>query len=93
LRDGYIRDKYKSKEFIESHTNEQNENAIRYGHPYIGELYRPHLTLTLLRNELDQDEVLKMIKWNDNFIKVDEVMLCRMGDWGTCRETVSSRKI
>jgi hypothetical protein len=59
------------------------ENLQKYGYPAVGELFRPHITLTRLKEH--KPEVLQLLPgiatFNGTF---DRIGLFEMGDNGTC---------
>lgn len=86
VRDG-MREKDKAR--MQEATGLKLENFQKYGYPAIGELFRPHMTLTRLREH--RPEVLELLPdiatFNGTF---DKIGLFEMGDNGTCIRLIKS---
>ena len=80
IRDG-LREKDKPR--MEAATGLKRENFEKYGYPYVGELFRPHMTLSRLK--ADNPDALNILgkpsEFNGAFMKLG---LFEMGDNGTC---------
>ena len=85
IRDG-MREKDKAR--MQDATGLSLQNFERYGYKYVGELFRPHLTLSRLSDQ--QPESLTALGecelYNGNFTKLG---LFEMGDNGTCIRKIS----
>lgn len=91
LREGRIRDKYKMSldDYKMTFSSEQRENIEKYGYPDAMNLYRPHLTIIRLKNEILAKEVEQNLDWKiSNFI-VDKIAIYTMGEHGTCKEKLA----
>ena len=80
IRDG-LREKDKPR--MEAATGLKRENFEKYGYPYVGELFRPHMTLSRL--EEDNPDALNILdepsEFSGSFVGLG---LFEMGDNGTC---------
>lgn len=80
IRDG-MREKDKVR--MQTATGKARENFEKYGYPNIGELFRPHITLTRFAETEPKDalELPPIETFNGQFTKLG---LFEMGDNGTC---------
>lgn len=62
LRDGLQRDKFNSDEKIKSFPIEEQKNIKEFGHIYIKNLYKPHITIARIPNVENRDKVIKQYK-------------------------------
>jgi hypothetical protein len=70
------------------------ENFKNYGWNSIGELFRPHLTLTRFNEEQKHDEAEKVLPETKNFDgKFPKLALFEMGDNGTCVRKIFELKL
>lgn len=76
-----MREKDKAK--LQDATGVKLENLQKYGYPSIGELFRPHITLSRLKEH--KPEALDVLPSLDTFNGTfDRIGLFEMGDNGTC---------
>lgn len=68
------------------------ENLQKYGYPAIGELFRPHITLTRLKDH--KPEALNALPDINQFSGVfDRIGLFEMGDNGTCIRKIAEYRL
>ncbi|MBU6500228.1 MAG: DUF1045 domain-containing protein [Patescibacteria group bacterium] len=85
LREGIIRDRYKS--VLNVIPRGMRENVNKFGFSDVGVKYRPHLTLTRFPNNRKAD--LKMIGRRGLSFVVSEIGIYRRGENGTCRKLIA----
>ncbi|MBI2798530.1 DUF1045 domain-containing protein [Candidatus Saccharibacteria bacterium] len=68
------------------------ENLQQYGYRGIGELFRPHLTLTRFSNKNEQ-QLTNMPKIDSFSGSFDRIGLFEMGESGTCRRKIFEIKL
>ncbi len=68
---------------MESATGLALENYRNYGYKYVGELFRPHISITRFKDEqtIDTNNIIEPSEFNGTFTKLG---LFEMGDNGTC---------
>jgi 2'-5' RNA ligase len=88
LRDGRIRDKYRELGQVSNLTSEQKENILKYGHPELMNLYKPHITIARLEDEVTAEKAVNEIKWEASEFIVDKISVFRSGKHGTCVEII-----
>lgn len=89
LREGYIREKFCNSNI----SKEEKENIQKYGHPYLMNLYNPHITITRLKNEKIAKKIAKEIKWSKREFILDKIGIYKMGKNGTCTELIKEFKL
>jgi len=95
LREGRVREKHKTSEYLEKLSFQQCENVEKYGYPNLMDIYEPHLTLTKLKNETAAQKVADEIttKWDINKFKTDTIGIFVLGEHGTCRKLIREFKL
>ena len=73
-------------------SSEERFNNLRYGHPNVLDTYRPHMSISRLRDPDEVGRVLKEISWPENWteqvFRSSMLGVYLMGEHGTCRELV-----
>jgi 2'-5' RNA ligase len=87
LREGHTRDKDKDA------LGERKENIEKYGYPTVMNLYDPHITITKLKDENNFEKIVSELDWKIKKFKVDTIMVCIMGEHGTCRKIIKEFKL
>jgi 2'-5' RNA ligase len=85
LREGHI--------FKEEEVGERKENIEKYGHPNVMNFYNPHVTITRLKDETNFEKIVSELNWKIKKFKVDTIMVCAMGEHGTCRKIIGEFKL
>lgn len=62
FRNGLQRDKYNTKEKIKSFTVEEQQNINEFGHIYVKNLYKPHITIARISKIEDRDKIITKYK-------------------------------
>jgi 2'-5' RNA ligase len=88
LRGEHLRPKYETAEYAKKTSPEKMENIRKYGYGNVMNLYRPHLTITRIKDESRAEAIIQDLKWPVVEFEAGEVGVFRMGDHGTCREPV-----
>jgi hypothetical protein len=80
MRDGIIE---KDREHILEAVGLAKSNYDMYGYKYVGELFKPHITLTRFENEVPADESVlpEPSLFSGRFAKI---ALCELGISNTC---------
>ena len=66
-------------------SSRQHWNLKRYGSPNVGPLYRPHITVTSLRDERVRGQAFfKFIKFKRQSFRVNSISVCQLGAHHTC---------
>lgn len=86
LRENRIRDKFESDDRFSP--EDERENIAKFGHPWVMELYEPHLTITKLKDEAAAEKVAREMIWPIKKFKVDTVGIFIGGEHGTCRKLI-----
>jgi 2'-5' RNA ligase len=90
LRENHIREKFmKSNEFS---SDEEQENVVKFGHPWVMGLYEPHLTITRLKDNDIAEKVSKELDWKIEKFQVDSIGIFVSGEHGTCRKLIKEFK-
>ena len=93
LREGLIREKFKISENIENLSAEQSENIKKYGNPNLMNLYKPHLTITKLKNEQIAEKFASEMSGKIEKFKSDSIGIFVSGKHGTCRKLIKEFKL
>jgi len=93
LREGRIREKHQSTEYLTSISNEQRRNVEKYGYPNLLDLYEPHLTLIKLQDLKMTKKVSSQLDWKIKSFVCDELGLFVSGENGTCRKLIKRFKL
>ena len=84
LRESRVREKFGDIGTFSS--NEERENIKNFGHPWVFDLYNPHLTITKLKDEKRAEIIAKEMIWPIEKFEVDTVGVFVSGKHGTCRK-------
>ncbi|MCL4364513.1 2'-5' RNA ligase family protein [Patescibacteria group bacterium] len=66
------------------------DDVRRYGSLLVGKNYLPHLTISCLKNRTDIRKSLNLLKEQKAIIKIDQIHLGLLREFGTVREIVCS---
>ncbi|EKE18476.1 MAG: hypothetical protein ACD_9C00323G0003 [uncultured bacterium] len=91
LRENRIRENFEDIGTFSS--EEEQENIAMHGHPWILNLYTPHLTITKLKNDEIAEKVARELMWPIENFKVDTVGIFIGGEHGTCRKLIKEFKM
>ena len=77
------------QERMKSATDLTLQNFVRYGYKYVGDLFRPHITITRFNtiDAIDVNELPSHQEFNGTF---DSLGIFEMGENGTCKHEVAS---
>lgn len=91
LREGHLREKYKDPEYIKKFPHAKRELMekilLEVGYPRVLEAYRPHISIIAYQKDVTKKEI-KLPKFNLKNMKVSEVGLFTMGEYGTCNKLI-----
>jgi hypothetical protein len=87
LREGNVREKDRTASGM------GEENFKKYGYPMVMDLYDPHVTITKLKDETNAEKIVSELDWKIAKFKVDTIMVCAMGEHGTCRKIIKEFKL
>jgi len=65
----------------------QKKLIVKYGSPYVGRFFQPHITLTVLR---DKNPIAKVIKFKQMRFKASSVSVYRLGPHHSCQKKLLS---
>jgi len=63
-------------------------NVEKYGSPFAGDAYDPHVTLTRFKKEDVVEKNIKALKVPNTKLTIKKIGLYEMGDHGTCRKVI-----
>lgn len=93
LRENYLREKYRPEsENFKSLNSEQQRIASQYGHPYVEDLYHPHLSLGMTVDASQSQSALELIRQMptaEQRFASSGLVLYAMGEDGTCKEVIA----
>jgi|SRR5579872_1234300 len=89
LRQGLVRDKYKNQDYKMNFSKEQIDNIEQYGYPDAMKLYKPHLTITRLKNEDVAKTITTGLNQNFEDFTVNKIGIYKMGEHGTATALIS----
>jgi 2'-5' RNA ligase len=87
FRENHLREEYAIVD-IEEILQEKKRNIQQYGHPDVLDLYKPHITITRLRDEQAAERIAKNIEWPVEDFMVDTIGVFKTGENGTCIELI-----
>lgn len=87
FREGHLREKERN------YSGKGKENIEKYGLPLVMNFYDPHITITSLKNGQKTAGIVKNVGWKIKKFKVDTIMVCAMGEHGTCRKIIKEFKL
>lgn len=89
LRESHLKERDQSgSDYQMNFSPEQLENIVKYGYPDAINLYKPHLTIVRLKDELSAERITKELKWEATQFFIEKLALYKMGEHGTCKELV-----
>jgi len=89
LRESYLKERDQSgSDYQMNFSPEQLENIAQYGYPDAINLYKPHLTIIRLKDELSAERITKEFKWEIAQFLIEKLALYKMGEHGTCKELI-----
>ena len=91
LRENRIKEKILTDERFSS--KDEKENIERYGHPWVLELYDPHLTITKLKDAMTAEKIANEMKWTIASFTSDAIGIFVSGEHGTCRKLLKEFKL
>lgn len=83
-RENHIREKYKSSEELNNYSTILQEYIFGYGYSEVLTAFRPHLTITRLKDERKAKEIVKKLNFQIQSFKVTILAAYLMGSHGTC---------
>lgn len=87
FRENHPREEYVSIN-SEEIPQEKKQNIELYGHPDVLDLYRPHITITRLKDEKIAEQIAKDIEWPVDDFMIDKIGVFKTGENGTCVELI-----
>lgn len=90
LRENRIREKFDIGTFS---SEEEQENIEKYGHPWILNLYNPHLTITKLKDNIIAEKIARELEWKIEKFQIDSIGIFVSGEHGTCRKLLKKFKL
>jgi len=70
------------------YSERRRELIQRYGAPSVGRFFRPHITITSLRDDRDAPRVLKALRVRPQSFGVTSISVCELGSHHTCHRIV-----
>lgn len=96
LREGLMRDKYKDKGYISQYSEKQRKYIKKYGWPNLLDLYSPHFTVCLIKEELDKrkiHEIRKILPRVKGNFMVNNICLYRQKSYEDEHELIERVKL
>lgn len=84
LRENHLREKYKHPEELAKYSKDQQEYIQKYGYAEVLTTFRPHLTLSRLKDEAIAKEIAAGLHFPIESFRIDTIAAYTMGDYGTC---------
>ena len=84
FRENHIREKYKFPEELRLYSELQQKYILDYGYSEIFTAFRPHLTITRLKDKEMAKEVVKKLQFVIHSFEVNTLAAYLMGNNGTC---------
>lgn len=88
LRDNHLREKYKHPKELAKYSSEQQNYILQFGYAEVFNAFRPHLTLSRLKDERTAKEIVASLQFPLKSFTVDTVAAYAMGDHGTCTKVI-----
>ncbi len=92
FRENHPREEYASIN-SEEISQGKKQNIKLYGHSDVLDLYKPHITITRLKNEEAAQKNAKSIQWEIEDFLIDVVGVFKTGENGTCVEKIKEFKL
>jgi 2'-5' RNA ligase len=86
LRENHIREKYHSE--LKNYSPIQQEYIQNYGYSEVFTAFRPHLTITRVKDEAKAEEIVKQLHFPLHSFQVTEIAAYTMGEHGTCTDII-----
>jgi 2'-5' RNA ligase len=84
FREDHLRDKYNDPNELLNYSDEQQGYIKEYGYAEVFNAFRPHITLSRIKDEHVAREIIKNIPTQSFTFKVQEIAAYTMGQHGTC---------
>ncbi|HCU70938.1 MAG TPA: hypothetical protein DIC35_04310 [Candidatus Moranbacteria bacterium] len=92
LRKSHLREKYITA-IHEQIPEEKMKNIQEYGHPDVLNLYKPHITITRLKDEGKTERIISDIQWEIEDFTIDTIGIFKTGEHGTCVGLIEEFKL
>lgn len=87
-RENHVREKYKSSEELSNYSEIQQKYILDFGYSEVFSAFRPHLTITRLKDEQVAKEVVDKLNLQVHSFQVKELAAYLMGSHGTCTKLI-----
>lgn len=84
LRENHLREKYTSPTELANYSSQQQEYIQNYGYSEVLDGFRPHLTITRLKNENLAKVITQKLNFPPESFPVTTIAAYSMGSHGTC---------
>jgi 2'-5' RNA ligase len=93
LRENHLRKKYTESEELAKYTGKQREYIKQYGYVEVYSAFRPHITLSRIKDDKAAEEVIKKLDFTPFKYPLDSITAYSMGDHGTCNGIIKEFKL
>ena len=84
LREDHLREKYTDPNELKNYSEEQQGYIKQYGYAEVFNSFRPHITLSRIKDENVASAIIKNIPTNPFTFNAKEIVAYTMGQHGTC---------
>lgn len=88
LRENHIRAKFSNPEELAKLTEEQQNYILKFGYPEVFNTYRPHVTISRIRDENKAEALISKLEFNPTTFLANNLTVFTMGEHGTCTSII-----